>query len=273
MINKKLDQIYLVAEIGWNFLGKLDLAKKMIKSAKKNGADAVKFQIWDPKYLRKGSWDVDGRREIYRKAFLDSKKYNSLKKFCKNIKIDCFASAFTLRGAKLLFNAGDKIIKIPSHEAYNKKLINYSIKNFSLIFLSVGALNFNELKKIQKYRNIKKLIPMHCVSSYPLLKENCNFFKFDYLKDYFRKVGYSGHYSGVEDAIHAISRGARVIEKHFSIDRRLPGRDNKFAILPDQLKSIRNWINITKEFNLSRGLGLQKSEIDIYKNYRGRWGV
>ncbi len=272
MIFKKLDKIYLVAEIGWNFLGNISLAKKMIFSAKKNGADAVKFQIWDPKYLKKGTWDNDGRKKIYEKAFLDLKKYKDIKKYCKKIKIDCFASAFTLRGVKLLKESGDKIIKIPSHEAYNTKLINFSLKKFSLVFISVGALNFQELKKITKYRNIKRLIPLHCVSSYPLSQENCNFLKFDYLKENFKKVGYSGHFSGIEDAIHAISRGAMIVEKHFTINKKLPGRDNKFAILPKQLKLIRRWIDITKKFNLSKGLGLQKSEIDIYKNYRGRWG-
>ena len=63
----------LVAEIGWNFLGNIDLAKKMIIAAKKSGADAVKFQIWDPKFLKKGQWDKDGRRQIYEKAFLTKK--------------------------------------------------------------------------------------------------------------------------------------------------------------------------------------------------------
>ncbi len=73
----------LVAEVGWNFLGNLNLAKKMIGAAKKSGADAVKFQIWDPSNLKNGPWDKDGRREIYEKAFLDKKKYLYLKKFAK----------------------------------------------------------------------------------------------------------------------------------------------------------------------------------------------
>ena len=64
----------LVAEIGWNFLGNLNIAKKMISSAKRAGADVVKFQIWNPKFLKKGPWDEDGRRKIYEKAFFRSKK-------------------------------------------------------------------------------------------------------------------------------------------------------------------------------------------------------
>ena len=73
----------ICAEIGWNFLGDISLAKKMILEAKKSGADAVKFQIWNPKFLKAGSWDTDGRRNIYEKAFLNEKKYKILKSFSK----------------------------------------------------------------------------------------------------------------------------------------------------------------------------------------------
>ena len=102
----------LVAEIGWNFLGNLRIAKNMILSAKKGGADVVKFQIWDPKFLKKGAWDKDGRREIYKKAFLNKERYLVLKRFSKKNNIRCFASAFNLEGAKLLKRVGDTWIKI-----------------------------------------------------------------------------------------------------------------------------------------------------------------
>ena len=88
----------LVAEIGWNFLGNISLAKKMIKSAKKAGADAVKFQIWDPKFLKKGPWDKDGRRKIYEKAFLNEKKYNIL----NSEKLKLERSTFSLKIKKSL---------------------------------------------------------------------------------------------------------------------------------------------------------------------------
>jgi sialic acid synthase SpsE len=112
---------------------------------------------------------------------------------------------------------------------------------------------------------------MHCVSSYPLTSENCNFKKFDYLKNFFSKVGYSGHYHGVEDALFAIEKGAFVIEKHFTTNNGLPGRDNKFALLPEDFKFLTNYIKKKREFQINKGLGLQKCEKDIYNNYRGRW--
>ena len=273
MIHFSKNKILLVAEIGWNFLGNLNLAKKMITAAKQSGAHAVKFQIWNPNFLKNGQWDVDGRREIYKKAFLDIKKYKELLKFSQKKKIICFASVFTLREAKLLYKLGEEIIKIPSHEAYNIPLIEFAIKKFKHILISVGALKKNELRRLLKYKNFKKVTIMHCVSSYPLDENKCNFKKFDFLKKNFINVGYSGHYSGVDDAIFAIGKGAGIIEKHFTINQKLPGRDNRFSLLPKDFKIISNFIKKSENFNVNQGLDLQKCEVDIYNNYRDRWNA
>ena len=266
----------LVAEIGWNFIGNIQLAKKMILSAKKNGADAVKFQIWNPKFLKPGPWDDDGRRKIYEKAVLDEKKYKFLKKFSIKNKIKCFASAFNLEGALLLKKLKDNWIKIPSHEAYNFQLIKFSLENFSKVIISAGCLKKKEffelikfIKSKKKYQ--KKTLLLHCVSSYPLKAENCNFEKFHYIKGVMGKVGYSGHYHGVQDAMYAIFNGSEIVEKHFTINNNLPGRDNKFALNPKQLSKLKEINNLCDDFNKSNSLGLQKCEQDIFKNYRGRW--
>ncbi len=266
----------LVAEIGWNFLGNISLAKKMILSAKKAGADAVKFQIWDPKFLKKGPWDKDGRRKIYEKAFLNEKKYKILKTFSKNNSVICFASAFNLAGLKILKKMNDSWVKIPSHEAYNLNLINFALKNFNKIIISAGCLKKNELDKLIKLVRSKKkykskAILLHCVSSYPLKVENCNFEKFDYIKKKLNKVGYSGHLDGIEDSIYALYNGACVIEKHFTTNNKLPGRDNKFALNFSSFSLLNNFRKNFKKFKIKKGLGLQNCEKDIFKNYRGRW--
>ena len=266
----------LIAEIGWNFLGNLKLAKKMISSAKKNGADAVKFQIWDPKNLKEGAWDLDGRRKIYKKAFLNKKKYSYLQKYSKKIGIKCFASAFNFDGLKILKQSKDSWIKIPSHEAYNTKLIKYALSNFKKIIISAGCLKKKELNNLIKFINSKKIykkktILLHCVSSYPLEAKNCNFFKFNYLKKKLDNVGYSGHYDGIEDAVYALFNGAEIIEKHFTIDNKLPGRDNKFALNENQYSELNRLRKIYKDFLKEKGLDVQKCEKDIFKNYRGRW--
>ncbi len=262
---------YLVAEIGWNFLGNLDLAKRMITKAKKSGADAVKFQIWNPKYLRPGPWDKDGRRKIYEKAFLNKQKYKYLFNFSKKKKLKCFASVWSEEGISILASVSKKIVKIPSPEAYNINLIEKSLKIFDQVILSTGCLTFKELKKLHKFKNNKKLIVLHCVSSYPLNSINTNFKKFFYLKKYFKNVGYSGHCEGIDDASFAIANGAVLIEKHFTSNNKLPGRDNKFALTPNTFLQMKKIQENFKMFNKDLGLGLQKGEKDTYKNYRGRW--
>ncbi len=270
-LNFKKEKKYLIAEIGWNFMGKISLAKSMIDAAKKSGADFVKFQIWNPDNLETGDWDHDGRRKIYQKAYLNEKRYKQIHNYCKKIKIGCFASIFSETEINFYNKINKDLIKIPSHEAYNIKLIDKCLKKFKQVIISAGALKKRELIKLNKYKNNKKVLVMHCVSSYPLVAENCNFGKLDYLKKNFKKVGYSGHYSGIEDALYAINNGAVFIEKHFTTNKSLPGRDNKFAILPDELKRIKDYIEISYRFEIQRGLDLQKCEKDIYSYYRGRW--
>ncbi len=271
MFSKKINKTFLVAEIGWNFLGNLNLAKKMIKSAKLNGADAVKFQIWNPDNLKPGPWDYDGRRNLYKKSYLDKKKYKELFNYAKKIDIICFASIWSIDDLKILKSVSNKIVKVPSPEAYNLKLIKSCLKHFKEVIISCGCLSFNELKKILNLKNKKKITVLHCVSSYPLKSNECNFPKFEYLKKHFQKVGYSGHQDGIDDAIFAIANNAVMVEKHFTTSKKLRGRDNKFALLPEQFKEISKYRDVFQNFKISKGLSLQKSETDIKKNYRGRW--
>ena len=155
---------------------------------------------------------------------------------------------------------------------YNLDLIKKSCENFKKIFISVGACEWEEFKNILNLDiDLNKVFFMHCVSSYPLKDENVNFPKLLKIKDVHNQIGYSGHLEGVEDALAAISFGAMIVEKHFTIDKNLPGRDNKFALLPEQMKIISNYRDVFSKMNLDKGLNVQDCEMDIYKNYRGRW--
>jgi len=265
------NKIKIIAEIGWNHLGKIDLAKKMIDSAKLNGADYCKFQTWSEDNLKKGPWDNDGRRKIYQKAQLSKENHYELKNYCKKKGVIFFTSIFNLKDIIFLRKINRNIIKIPSHEIYNIELIEAASKNFKNVLISTGAAKWKEILKIKKKIKKKNLILMHCVSSYPCNYENINLPRMNYLKKISKVIGYSGHLPGIEDAIAAISQGAIFIEKHFTIDKKLPGRDNKFAILPEDLKSIDEFRCKFEKMSKFHGLDLQKSELDIYRNYRGRW--
>ena len=169
--------VKIIAEIGWNHMGDMKLAKRMIKSASKSGADICKFQTWNVEKLKPGPWDSDGRRQIYEKAQLKKNDYKILISECKKNKVEFLTSVFNQDDMNFLKKLKLKSIKIPSHEIYNLKLIESSIKNFNTIYISAGATKFFELKKIFKIikKKFKKNIFLkHCVSSYPLKDENVN---------------------------------------------------------------------------------------------------
>ena len=266
--------VKIIAEIGWNHMGDMKLAKRMIKSASKSGADICKFQTWNVEKLKPGPWDSDGRRQIYEKAQLKKNDYKILISECKKNKVEFLTSVFNQDDMNFLKKLKLKSIKIPSHEIYNLKLIESSIKNFNTIYISAGATKFFELKKIFKIikKNFKKnIFLMHCVSSYPLKDENVNLPKLQYFKKISNNIGYSGHTRGINDAVAAISMGSKIVEKHFTINNKLPGRDNLNAILPKEMGELNKFRNSYEKMITDKGLNLQKCERDIFNNYRGRW--
>lgn len=264
----------IIAEIGWNFLGDMDLAYEMIDKAKQSGANVVKFQYWDPGFLSAGPWDNDGRKEIYNKAALDESKINDLSNYSKKIKIDCLFSVFTLKAAKLIKSLDHKIIKIPSHEISNYKLLEYVSENFAEVLVSTGASYENEILKVISIMNKGKANYnlMHCVSSYPCTEENINLPRLNWLKILHNKIGFSDHTKSTLTPSIAVSLGAEIIEKHFTSDNSLPGRDNKFALNPLEFKEMTKNISETLKMLNYHGNNAQESENEIISLYRGRWG-
>lgn len=268
-----MSKINLIAEIGWNHMGDTSLAKEMVIAAKESGADYAKFQTWSVINLINGPWDKDGRREIYKKAELSKKMHEELYEFCLKNNIKFLTSIFNINDYFKIENLKLDIIKIPSHEIYNLKLIEELLPKYKTLLVSTGAAKWEEIVNITKLKEFKKITFMHCVSSYPCSFSMLNFNKFNELKKFSNNnIGYSGHYDGIDDAKLAINLDANYIEKHFTIDKNLPGRDNKFAILPDQFKELSKYRNDYIEMKKNYNLDVQNSEFDIFKNYRGRWG-
>tara|TARA_B100001123_G_scaffold442452_1_gene586070 strand:- start:1188 stop:1988 length:801 start_codon:yes stop_codon:yes gene_type:complete len=262
----------IIAEIGWNHMGDMNLAKKMIASASENGADICKFQTWSEKKLKPGPWDKDGRREIYKKAELSKDQHLELKKYCEEKKVKFLTSIFNKDDLNFLHEINPGMIKIGSPEIYNVDLIKSCLLKFDQVIISTGAAKWKEIEKITKLENNKNMVLLHCVSAYPCNAENVNIPRMEELKKYSGEFGYSGHFSGIDDAIIAICNGAKYIEKHFTIDQNLPGRDNKFAIMPNDLKKLSKFRDNFLKMNVNRGLDLQECEMDIFNNARGRWG-
>ena len=268
--------IKVIAEIGWNHCGDIQLAKDMAKAAKDSGATYAKYQTWSVDRLKSGSWDEDGRREIYEKAELSKEDHIELINHCNKIGIKFLSSVFSITDAELLVELGCEEVKIPSFESRNHSLLKYCNQHFGTIFMSTGTSTFEEIQKSCDLITISSLYLLHCVSSYPCEPKIANMPRMLSLKNInipstSTNIGYSDHIQGVESAKVAIEFGAQVIEKHFTIDNNLPGRDNKFAILPRDLLNLSSYIQLRKEMMINHGKDFQECEADSRKNYAGRF--
>lgn len=261
----------VIAEIGWNHMGDMKLAEKMIFEAAKSGAKFAKFQTWSVKRLKSGEWDNDGRRQIYEKAELSYQNHELLIELCKKYHINFLSSCFSLEDAELLKNLNQKNIKIPSFEVRNNKLISYCLNNFEHVFISTGTANSEDIFNLSNMtRNFNTTI-MHCVSSYPCKEESANLPRILSLFKEFKDVGYSDHVFGIDASIASLEYKPSFIEKHFTIDNDLPGRDNKFAILPKELLRLTNYIKNKKLFMIDHGINYQPCEEKSRNDYQGRF--
>lgn len=265
----------IIAEIGWNFMGDMQLARKMIVSAKAAGADVAKFQYWDPSKLKPGPWDTDGRIDIYRAAALDSDKIAALLSVCDDVGIDFLISAFNASDAEFLANLGIKRLKIPSHEVANVKLHSFASENFEKVYVSLGAGTEEEVERACKIYNTNpslEWVGMHCVSSYPCDAYQANLPRLKYLRGMCPILGYSDHTSDVITPAVSLAFGVAVIEKHFTIDKNLPGRDNKFALDAIELSAMISNVRCAEQCLVDHGSGPREIEADTMQSYRGRWG-
>ena len=261
----------LIAEIGWNFIGDMVLAKEMIVAAKESGADYAKFQTWSTKDLIDGPWNKDGRLKLYKKSEITKDQHLELFEYCKKKKILFLTSVFNKKYLDFISPLRLNTIKIASMEITNYELLKEVNKKFKNILISTGASKLNEVKNVFNYVGKKKCTLMHCVSSYPTPPKNVNLPRINFLRKFCKKVGYSGHLKGISDALGSLEYNPEYIEKHFTIDNKLPGRDNKFSILPHELKILSLYIKEYKHINIFKGNNFQSVEKDVRDNYRNRW--
>jgi sialic acid synthase SpsE len=153
----------------------------------------------------------------------------------------------------------------------NGELLSYCDNNFDTIYISTGTSTVDEIKESLKYIKTSNVVLLHCVSSYPLEYANANLSRINSLKKLCDRVGYSDHTSGVEGSKAALEYDIEVIEKHFTIDHDLPGRDNKFAILPHELKELSDYIKLRREMNVNHGDGYLECEEEAREVMTGRF--
>lgn len=269
----------IIAEVGINHNGSFSKVKKLIKVAKQCGADFVKFQIFKAEnvttkyakksnYQKKNKGDTGSQYEMIKRYEFDYTFFKKIKIECKKNKINFLCSPFDIESLKYLKNLGEKIIKIPSGEITNYPLLREIGMMRKKVILSTGMSNLieikNALKTILNFGVKKKDIALlHCVTSYPAPFSSLNLKSINLLKKKFRiEVGFSDHSPGIEASIAAVALGARIIEKHLTISKKLIGPDHKSSLDPKEFELLVSSIrNVEKSLKFSKKK-IQKCEVE-----------
>lgn len=250
MLDKKniFSKPYLIAEIGINHNGSVKLAKKLIDLSKQNNFDCVKFQKRDPdicvpddqkEKLRETPWGTMTYIKYKKKIEFSFKQMLELKKYAKKKGIDFFTSCFDIKSFNLIRKLKLKYNKIPSAMITNIKFLKEVAKQKKKTFISTGMCKMSDITKaINIFKKYKcKFILMHCVSIYPCPEEKLNLRMITTLKKKFKcEVGYSGHEASVSPSIFAYMLGAKVIERHVTLDRSMWGTDQASSLSPEGMK-------------------------------------
>jgi len=244
----------LIAEISANHCGSKSNFLKHIIEAKKNGADLVKIQTYEPqdmlinkKYIiKKGLWSKKNIWDIYKQAHTPFKWHYEAFKIAKKNKIELFSTPFSVRAVNFLKQFNPNIYKISSFEITDHNLINEVAKTRKPIIISTGLSNKNEilsaLRIIKKYHN--KIIVLYCVSGYPTPLGEINFKRIEQMKNEtgIDFIGFSDHTQGIDASILSLSYNVKIIERHFTLDKSSKSPDAKFSIGPNELKDLKRII-------------------------------
>ena len=239
---KNLKNTFFIAEIGNNHEGYYKNAIKLIDKAKKCGADAVKFQTFDTNYFINKS---EKKRFTRLKSFeLTNKEFKKLSIYSKKKGLKFISTPLDIDSAKFLSKIVD-VFKISSGDNNFYELIKFCASFKKPLIISTGMLNFIEIKNILKMLNkIKfpknKLAFLHCVSDYPVKDNEANLLSIKYLKDKLPvTIGYSDHVIGSESCLIAASLGAKIIEKHFTLNNNFSDfRDHKISLNPKNMEKM-----------------------------------
>ncbi len=267
-----MSKIEIIAEAGVNHNGSLKKALELVRVAKKVNADYVKFQIFKAEnvvtrkavksnYQKKSTSDRETQYQMIKKFELSFDKFKIIKKECKKNKIKFLCSPFDIESLKYLNYLKEKIIKIPSGEITNFPLIQAIGKMNIKIIMSTGMCDYKEINNaikllIKNGTKKKNISLLHCNTAYPTPPVDVNLSALKVIKNLFGvNIGYSDHTMGIEMPIAAVCFGAKIIEKHITLNKNLPGPDHKSSLNPiefaSMVKSIRNIEKALKPFKKS----------------------
>ena len=272
--------IFIIAEAGVNHNGDLQTAIEMIKVAKNSGADAIKFQTFNAKslatkkaiqadYQVKNSGIKESQFDMLKRLELKREHHQQIKDYCDKNEIIFMSSPFDVESVIFLDQIKMNIFKIPSGEITNKPILQCIAKLNKPTILSTGMSNDDEIKNaievfVDNKFDLQNLTLLHATTDYPANPVETNMLCIKTMKEKFNlRVGYSDHTESDLCSTIALSLGASVFEKHFTLDKKMPGPDHKASLEPKELK---NYIENIHETNTILGNGIKAPSETEAKN-------
>lgn len=277
-----MSKVLIIAEAGVNHNGSLENAFKLIDAAVDAGVDYVKFQTFKSENLvsksaKKAGYQIqntgnstDSQYEMLKKLELSHENHELLIDYCKQKNIQFFSTAFDLDSLQYLKEIGLDLVKIPSGEITNLPYLRKASQLFNKVILSTGMCTMEDIEaaiNVFLAENISKenITILHCNTEYPTPMSDVNLKAMLSIQQEFgTDIGYSDHTLGIEVPIAAVALGARVIEKHFTLDKTMEGPDHAASLEPEELKNMVESIrNIEKAIS---GSGIKEPSRSEIKN-------
>ncbi|MGG7213290.1 N-acetylneuraminate synthase [Clostridium nigeriense] len=275
-----MNKVFIIAEAGVNHNGSIKIAKKLIDEAARCGVDAVKFQSFKAKnlvtksakqaeYQRNNMGKEVSQYEMLKALELSYDDHLELINYSKKKEIMFLSSPFDLESIELLNNLGMEIFKVPSGEIENVPYLRRIGETGKKVILSTGMSNLSDIEfalEILKSSGAKDVSVLHCNTDYPTKMEEVNLKAMNTIENAFSvEIGYSDHTKGIEIPIAAVALGAKIIEKHFTLDRNMEGPDHKASLEPNELKSM---VNAIRNVEIALGNGIKNLTESEKKNVK-----
>ena len=271
--------IYIIAEIGINHNGDLSIAKKLIDIAKVAGCDVVKFQKRNPdvcvpekqkNIMRETPWGYITYLDYKYKVEFEKEEYDIIDEYCKQLKIHWFASPWDVDSVNFLSQYNIPALKVPSASLNDTELLLAMKATGIPIILSSGMSTQDEVDEAINLFSGSEIALLHCVSTYPTPPEELNLNVIKTYKEKYPKtiIGYSGHETGLSTTYVAVALGAKIIERHITLDRSMWGTDHSASVEPQGLESL---VSNIKDIELAMGDGVKgvtAGEIPIREKLR-----
>lgn len=270
----------IIAEAGVNHNGDVELARQLVAQAALAGANMVKFQTFvtgknisrqAPKaeYQKNATGSTEGQYEMVRKLELSRHNHEVLVDECRKHGIGFFSTAFDCDSFDLLVELGVEMVKIPSGEITNLPFLRHASRLGMPLLLSTGMANLGEIEAAidaieQAGTPRERITVLHCTTEYPAPMQEVNLRAMASMGQAFGvEVGYSDHTPGIEIPVAAVALGAKVIEKHFTLDRCMPGPDHRASLEPDELRAM---VQAIRNIELAMGDGIKRPTSSELKN-------